>query len=215
MEGQRKWVLTINSIFFSLIRILFLVLPFNKLFTMKKVIIGSLVGGLLIFIWQTLSHVAFNLHEPVQQYTAKQDSILTYLNKQELAPGGYILPRMSHNQSMEELEGFTKSIAGKPWARVIFYPSYKTDMTMNMVRGFVLDIFMVFLLVWIISKLKIPRRSTIVGVSVVIGLIAFCNTSYTEHIWYPVYDLRAQLIDSVVAWGLCGFWLSRYFGQKN
>ena len=135
---------------------------------MKKVIIGSLVGGLIIFFWQTLSHVAFNLHEPVQQYTAKQDTILHFLNKQELAPGGYIMPRLSHNQSMDELEGFTKSIAGKPWARVIYYPSYKTDMTMNMIRGFVLDVFMVFLLVWIISKLKIPRRSTIVGVSVVI-----------------------------------------------
>ena len=181
---------------------------------MKKVIIGSLVGGLIIFIWQTLSHVAFNLHEPVQQYTAKQDSILTYLKKIELEPGGYMLPRMSHNQSMEELEGFTKSIEGKPWGRVIYYPSYKTDMTMNMVRGFVLDIFMVFLLVWIISKLKIPKRTTIIGVSVVVGLIAFCNTAYTEHIWYPVYDLRAQLIDAVVAWGLCGLWLSRYFGQK-
>ena len=71
-----------------------------------------------------------------------------------------------------------------------------------------------FLVVWIISKLKIPRKSTIVGISIVIGFIAFCNTSYTEHIWYPVFDLRAQLIDAVVAWGLCGLWLSRYFGQK-
>ena len=102
---------------------------------MKKIIIGSLLGGLIIFFWQTLSHVAFNFHEPVQQYTAKQDSVLTYLNKLELAPGGYIMPRMSHNQSMDELEGFTKSIAGKPWARVIYYSSYKTDMTMNMIRG--------------------------------------------------------------------------------
>jgi hypothetical protein len=88
-------------------------------------------------------------------------------------------------------------------------------MTMNMIRGFAVDILIVFILVWIISKLKIPRRSTIVGVSVAIGFMAFCSTSYTEHIWYPVYDLRAQLIDAVVAWGLCGFWLSRYFGQKS
>ena len=131
------------------------------------------VGGLIIFIWQTLSHVAFNLHEPVQQYTAKQDSVLNYLHKIELEPGGYIMPRMSHNQSMDELEGFTKSIAGKPWARVIYYSSYNTDMNMNMIRGFIVDVFMVFLLVWIISKLKIPRRSTIVGVSIAVGYLLF------------------------------------------
>ncbi len=159
---------------------------------MKKQIIGALVGGLLIFIWQTLSHVAFNLHEPVQKYTANQDSVLSYLSSHIKEPGGYMLPRMRDNQSMDELEGFTKAMAGKPWARVILYQNYDTNLTDNMIRGLVVDIFIVFLLIWIVRKLRMPTKRTILLMAISIGLISFSNTVYTEHVWYPVFDVRAQ-----------------------
>jgi hypothetical protein len=37
---------------------------------MKKLVIGSLVGGIIIFIWQTLSWAMLNLHHASQEYTA-------------------------------------------------------------------------------------------------------------------------------------------------
>ncbi len=181
---------------------------------MKKQIIGALVGGLLIFFWQTLSHVAFNLHEPVQRYTANQDSVLSYLNSHIKEPGGYILPRMADNQSMDELEGFTKSMAGKPWARVIVYKSYDSNMTDKMLRGLVVDIFIVFLFIWMIGKLRLPSKGTILVMAIFIGLISFSNTVYTEHVWYPVFDVRAQLIDAVLGWGIVGLWLAYWMNRR-
>lgn len=58
---------------------------------MKKTIIASLVGGIIIFFWQFLSNAALDLHRPAQQYTANQDSILNYLSTQ-LTEGKYFLP---------------------------------------------------------------------------------------------------------------------------
>jgi hypothetical protein len=181
---------------------------------MKKQIIGALVGGLLIFIWQTLSHVAFNLHEPVQKYTANQDSVLSYLSSHIKEPGGYMLPRMRDNQSMDELEGFTKAMAGKPWARVILYQNYDTNMTDNMIRGLVVDIFIVFLFIWIVRKLRMPTKRTILLMAISIGLISFSNTVYTEHVWYPVFDVRAQLIDAVFGWAIVGVWLGYWMNRR-
>lgn len=181
---------------------------------MKKQIIGVLVGGLFIFIWQTLSHVAFNLHEPVQKYTANQDSVLTYLNSHIKEPGGYMLPRMRDNQSMDELEGFTKAMAGKPWARVILYSNYDTNMADNMIRGLVVDIFIVFLFMWIVGKLRMPTKRTILLMAISIGLISFSNTVYTEHVWYPVFDVRAQLIDAVLGWAIVGIWLGYWLNRR-
>ncbi len=180
---------------------------------MKKNLLGALVGGLIIFIWQALSHMAFNLHEPNQKFSAGQDSVLTAIKTHLKEPGGYILPRMQNELSMEEMESFTKSIQGKPWAMVRFYKSYDIDMTSNMLRGLAVNILLAFLLIWIINRLKVPSSKTIFTLSIVVGFIAFSNISYTEHIWYPVFDLRAQLIDAIVGWGLCGFWLSRYMGK--
>lgn len=181
---------------------------------MKKQIIGALVGGLLIFIWQTLSHVAFNLHEPVQKYTANQDSVLSYLSSHIKEPGGYMLPRMRDNQSMDELEGFTKAMAGKPWARVILYQNYDTNMADNMIRGLVVDIFIVFLFIWIVRKLRMPTKRTVLLMAISIGLISFSNTVYTEHVWYPVFDVRAQLIDAVFGWAIVGVWLGYWMNRR-
>lgn len=46
---------------------------------MKKLIVGALVGGIIVFIWSFLSWGLLNLHSAGQQYTPKQDSILAYL----------------------------------------------------------------------------------------------------------------------------------------
>ncbi len=48
---------------------------------MKKILIGGLVGGILLFVWQTISWTVANLHEKGQRYTASQDSILNFLSK--------------------------------------------------------------------------------------------------------------------------------------
>ena len=53
---------------------------------MTKAIIGSIVGGIILFFWQFLSHTILNLHKGAEQYTPKQDSIMAYLKAQDLAP---------------------------------------------------------------------------------------------------------------------------------
>ena len=47
---------------------------------MKKMIIGALVGGIILFAWQFLTWVLLDLHEAQQKYTPKQDSLIRYLN---------------------------------------------------------------------------------------------------------------------------------------
>jgi hypothetical protein len=181
---------------------------------MKKTIIGGLIGGIIIFIWQALSHMAFNLHEPNQQYSVGQDSVLASLKTHIKDPGGYIIPRMKDELSMDQMESYTKSIQGKPWAIIRYYEANEVDMESKMLPGETVNILLAILLIWIIQHLKNPTRGLIIKLSLVVGFIAFANVSYTEHIWYPVFDLRAQLIDAVVGWGLCGIWLGWLFKRK-
>jgi hypothetical protein len=181
---------------------------------MKKTIIGALVGGLIIFLWQAMSHMAFNLHEPNQKHTAGQDSVLAAIKTHIKEPGGYMLPRMEDELGMDQMEAYTKSIQGKPWAMIRYYQAYEIDMTSNMLRGFAANILLVILVIWLIRQLKNPSKGLILSVCLVVGFIAFTNISYTEHIWYPLYDLRAQLVDAFVSWGLCGLWLGYWMTKK-
>ena len=182
---------------------------------MKRSMIGALLGGLILFLWQTLSQVAFNLHESTQQYTPAQDSVLIDLAKRLEKPGGYMLPRMAPGQPMEAMESFTKNATGKPWAAIRYYGAYEMNWGMSLARSLTLNIFVVFLLIWIINRLKAPSKQTILSLSIVVGFIAFSNISYTEHIWYPVFDIRASLIDALASWGLCGIWLGYWMTKRS
>ena len=174
---------------------------------MKKVIIGSIIGGLIIFLWQFLSFAAIDLHKPAHQYTEKQDVILSFLNSQGLKQGGYMLPSLPDGASWSEHEKAMKTAEGKPWALIQYYDKMETDMTMNMIRGFLVDVVAVFLLCWLIGKMAPLNFGKIVTSAIVVGLIAFLFEPYTGSIWYKWADIWAFFLDAVIAWGLTGIWL--------
>lgn len=177
---------------------------------MKKHLIASVVGALIIFFWQFLSNAALDLHRPGQQYSSKQDSILQYLST-TLEPGKYMLPRPKPGATMEEQQKFMSECNGKPWAVVDLHASFDQDvMPMNMLRGFLVNIVIVWLLVWLLTlKGNLTFIQTFLS-SVAVGLIGFLNIYYTNHIWYPTPELWINLLDSTVEWAATGLWLGWY-----
>ena len=182
---------------------------------MKRIIIGALVGGIIIFICQTLSWTILDLHRPANQYTAKQDEIMNYLNGQFTEDGSYLMPGTPPGASGEVMEQHMKEAAGKPWAVVAYHKQMNTDMGMNIFRGLIVDIIMVGLFCWILSRFANLRFSNVFIASILTGLIVFLNVPYTTHIWFHTFDLGAFLIDSVVGWGLAGIWLGWWYGRTT
>jgi hypothetical protein len=175
---------------------------------MKKLIIGSLVGGLLIFIWQFLSFVAINFHEPFQSYTPKQDSILNFLEQIGLEEGGYYMPGLPEGSTREQHEAAMKDAEGKPWASIPYHKAWKNDMVISMVRGFLVDVIIVMLFCWIVGKMNAPSGGTIISGALAMGMIVYLNAPYTASIWYEIFDAWAFLLDAVVSWLLVGIWLA-------
>jgi len=181
---------------------------------MKKLVIGSLVGGILIFIWQTLSWTMLNLHHANQEYTPKQDSILQYLNSQFSEDGSYFLPNYPPNTSREEMEKCMDANKGKPWVQIQYHKAMDINMTSNIVRGLIVDIIMVAFLCWILVRISPSSFGTVFIACLFTGVIVFINSPYTIHIWYPKADIMAHLTDALVSWGLCGIWLGWWLNRK-
>lgn len=180
---------------------------------MKKHLIASLVGALIIFFWQFLSNAALDLHRPAQQYTPKQDSIVQYLSS-ALEPGKYMMPHVPPGASADAQQKFMSDYNGKPWVIVDLHQSFDLDdMPMNMLRGFLVNIIMVWLLVWLLILKGNLTFMQIFLSSVAVGLIGFLNVSYTNHIWYPSADLWINLLDAGVEWAATGIWLGWYLNR--
>ena len=181
---------------------------------MKKSLIGALVGGIIIFIWQFLSWALINFHKPAQQYTAKQDAVMAVLNS-NLEEGGYIMPGLPDAASADDHEKAMTEMEGKPWASIQYHKAWENNMTMNMVRGFFTNVIAVWLLCWILLRLHKPSFSTVFTASLFTGLIVFLNISYTNHIWYQSFDLMAHFADAVVSWGVTGLWLGWWLRRNR
>jgi hypothetical protein len=181
---------------------------------MKKILLGSIVGGLLLFIWQTLSWMVLDLHAKAHTYTDKEAAIMNVLNTELTAGGHYMLPGPIPGGTMEDHQKIMDSTKGKPWAMISYHKTYEVDMVMNIVRGFIVNILLMALFCWILTKITAPKFGTVFLASIFTGLIVFLNGIYTGHIWYPTYDLMAHLTDAIVGWGLAGLWLGWWYSKK-
>lgn len=181
---------------------------------MKKSLIASIVGGMIIFFWQFLSNAALDLHRPASQYTPHQDSILAFLST-HLKEGKYFLPNTPDNATSTEKQALMEVSDGRPWAIIDYKEQMNTGMGMNLIRGLLTDIVMVWLLCWILLKGKFDRFNAIVTASVLIGFISFLYFPYANFVWYESPGIYADLLDSIAGWALCGIWLGYYLKIKK
>lgn len=181
---------------------------------MKKLLIGAIVGGILVFGWQTASWTALQLHEKEMQQAKNQDSIINYLSNQFSEDGQYVIPRANENASGQEMEDFQKTMTGKPWALVTFHKEYKSDMVMSGVRGLLSAIIAVFFVCWVLGKQGTASFGTTFMSCLFIGLAGYLYIPYAGHIWMQAPGAMKNLVDVLVSWGLCGLWLGWWLNRK-
>ncbi|MBK8968542.1 MAG: hypothetical protein R3D58_11590 [Saprospiraceae bacterium] len=172
---------------------------------MKKQLIASLVGGLILFLWQFLSWSLLNVHASEFQYTANQDQIMENL-AQHLEEGNYYLPGIPPGTPQEEHQAIMDGNIGKPWATISYHKSMEMNMGMNMLRALVADILAAFFLVWLLMKFAALDLKTAVLAALALGGASYITTSYLSSIWFESSSI-GYLIDTVVQWGLVGVWL--------
>jgi hypothetical protein len=179
---------------------------------MKNQLIGTLVGAILLFVWQFLSWSMLNVHGNEFQYTENQDAIMEVLS-QNLKTGSYFIPGVAPGTSMEEEQAYMQSQIGKPWAQIHYHESFDTAMGMSLFRGFGIDLVAVFLLVWMLSKMSNLMFSNALLSSLAVGIIAYLTIPYLNSVWFDS-DSWAYLIDAIVQWGLVGTWLGWWMTRK-
>jgi len=176
---------------------------------MKKWIIGSLVGAIIVFVWQAASWMFLGIHNGHMKYTPAQQQIISTLSSSLTEDGMYFMPASKPGASREEMENDMKEMAGKPWAMVTYGKSFNDDMIMPMITGFIVDIILVVLLISILTRGGLPGFTGIFTGAIAVGVFSFLWSHYMLRNWYnvPWSAIQGFLIDAIVAWGLCGLWL--------
>jgi hypothetical protein len=172
---------------------------------MKRKLLFTLIGAIIIFVWQFLSFAMPNLHKSSQRYTTAQDSILQKIEQLGVPEGMYVLGQPDPSLSMEQQKEAMKSFESKPWAVLNYHKSNTTSMAMPMIRGFLVCLVTAYMLFWIFLQQKEPTLMKRILVSLFIGLIGFFYLPYTSFIWYKAPDIFAYFADGIVPWLILGF----------
>ncbi|MEZ4906628.1 MAG: hypothetical protein R2771_03050 [Saprospiraceae bacterium] len=179
---------------------------------MKKILIGTIVGGILLFFLQFLSWGLLNIHRSEMSYTDKQDAVIEFLSE-NLHEGNYYIPLPAPGSSNEEAELEMKESVGRPWAMIQYHESMEYNMGLNMIRGLVVDLLAVFVLIWFLMKFSVVDFKNSVLGALAVGFIGYLTVNYTNAIWFEA-DTWAALLDVVVQWGIVGSWLGFWLGRK-
>lgn len=183
---------------------------------MKKALVGAFVGALLVFGWQAISHMFMHHHDRAYKQIADQENVIQTLSSIFKEEGQYLVPRSNANSSQEEMQRFDESRKGKPWALVTYHTAANNDMAISALRSYSAAFVCVLIFIWLIGR---DRDSffTIFIKSLAFGFFAFTYVHYNNNIWLetPWEVIRPELLDILVAWGLCGLWLGMYLRRRQ
>ena len=171
---------------------------------MQKLIIGSLVGGLILFIWQFLSYSTFDLHYNQMAYTPNQDEIMSCLDG-KISEGEYYMIRAPKGD-MEGQARVMEERLGQPWAAIQYHDSMENTFFSNLGRAFVINTLSIFFLSWIMLKMVDLTMKDAIITSVMVGLIGYFTINYLDTIWFKT-DSIPDLLDAIIPWALTGAWL--------
>lgn len=189
------------------------IVSLKQFFDMKKQLIATLVGGILLFLWQFLSWALIPVHKAEYGYTPNQDKIIEALNQNLTEEGTYMLPMPAPGSSSEQQQATMESYMGKPWAQVTYHKAMSTEMGMNMFRGLVIDFVAVWLFIWLLSGASNLSIATVVPKAVAVGVIGYLTIPYLNSIWFETSSL-AHLVDAFVSWGAVGAWLGWWLPRE-
>lgn len=188
---------------------------------MKKILIASLVGALIMFVYSALSWMVLPTHHDSFHYTPAQDSILSALKNAGLTDGAYYMPTLDNrnvssfdSEYHKKGEEMMKANIGKPMATVFYLDKAAGMDPMQMVRGFFYTLIALFCVCMLLSLAYQSDASFFMRwwMVMLIAIIYTMMGPLMGHNWMmePWHYTKGFICDAFIGWGLTGLWLAKY-----
>lgn len=184
---------------------------------MKRIIIGTLVGTVIYFAYQSLMWEG-GFHKDFYTYTPRQDTIMQCLSRNLTEDGLYMMPMTDakspeFKKNQEKLEKLT---IGKPWVMLFYHRSMSEFIVSYLLIG-LLYTFIACLLASIV--LYTGNFGSFGGrflIAMAFALFTLSQGVLNEMNWwsYPWSFVRTQVTDLILGWGICSVWLA-WFVKKT
>jgi len=186
-----------------------------------RILIAALIGGIVMFIWGAVAHMALGLGNPGIRPPAHEDVVLSSLHEGlGNQPGVYILPWLDPNAMRDEaaVKAYGAKANASPYAWVVYLPQGEdmTRMGRPLVMQWVSDTLAALVLATLMSLpgLGLGRR---LGLAVAVAIFAWLSTMVPYWNWYrfPASFTVAALVEQVIGWLLAGGAMAWWIGRRE
>lgn len=177
----------------------------------KKILLSGIAGGVMLFIWGAVSHMALGLGESSMKSMQNEDTVIAAMKENMKEPGLYLFPggAPSNNMTAEQQAEFMRKWEQGPSGFLVFHPAgmpgmgAKTLLT-ELASNIAAALIAAYLLAQALSSL--PGLGSRVLFVTLIGVIPFLAISVSYWNWYgfPASFTFGELIEQGVGFALAG-----------
>jgi hypothetical protein len=178
---------------------------------MKKVLLPGILGGLVVFIWSAIAHMALPIGSMgLKTIPSTEDAVLGAMKSNIQEPGLYFMP--GHDMSRNPTEAEMKKYEVGPTAFLVYHPTGVTPMSAGqLLRQLGFQILGGLIAAFIVS-LTVASLGMRAFMVMLVGLFSWLTISLPQWNWYrfPAAFIIGVGLTSVIGWllgGLAIAWL--------
>ena len=159
---------------------------------MNRIFLAGLLGGIAMFIWTSIAHMALPLGETGVREIANESIVLDAMQANigdqsglSYFPGLGVGPNPTREQKSEAMKKMDKALAHHPSGILIYHPAGSRPFKMASLSSveFVMELIKAFLAVFLLAQTRLTSYGARVCFVTVIGVIAAIATNVSYWNW--------------------------------
>lgn len=186
-----------------------------------RVLVAALMGGIVMFVWGAIAHMALGLGEAGMRQPASEDTVLSTLHAGlGNRPGVYILPSVDPARMHDKaaMEAYSAKARTSPYAFMVYLPQGEdlSDMSGQLPRQWASDTLSALALAFVMG-LATFSFATRLSIALAVAVFAWLSTLVPYWNWYrfPTNFTVAALIEQVIGWLIAGAVMAWWLGRNH
>jgi hypothetical protein len=150
----------------------------------KRVILAGLLGGVAMFVWSSVAHVALPLGQTGIKEIPNEQAVLGAMHTSlGEAHGFYFFP--AAGQGPDAMKQYTQKLAANPSGILIYHPPGAQALTAGqLITEFLTELIESLLVVFLLAQTRLSSFAARLGFVVIAGVVAALVTNVSYWNWY-------------------------------
>jgi hypothetical protein len=186
-----------------------------------RVLVAALFGGIVMFIWGAVAHMALGLGNVGMYQPVAEDTVLASLHPGLGEQAGvYILPSVDPAKMSDKavIAAYSAKAKASPYAFMVYMPQGEdlSDMSGQLPRQWASDTLSALALAFVMALAGFSFMTRL-SIALAAAVFAWLSTMVPYWNWYrfPTNFTLAALIEQVVGWLLAGAVMAWWLGREG